>query len=90
MREEDSEGRGKLTGPLGVRGSSLVMLTGSPKSRHFTASLKHSICMQRKDLFLMSVDSVFLKLRASHACFKVCEACEAPRLRSGQSMHEML
>lgn len=63
MREEDSEGRGKLTGPLGVRGSSLVMLTGSPKSRHFIASLKNSICMQRKDLFLTSVDSVFLKLR---------------------------
>lgn len=76
MREEDSEGRGKLTGPLGVRGSSLVMLTGSPKSRHFTALLKHSICMQRKDLFLMSVDSVFLKLRAFETSVRSTEVEE--------------
>lgn len=76
MREEDSEGRGKLTGPLGVRGSSLVMLTGSPKSRHFTASLKHSICMQRKDLFLMSVDLVFLKLRAFETSVRSTEVEE--------------
>lgn len=76
MREEDSEGRGKLTGPLGVRGSSLVMLIGSPKSRHFTASLKHSICMQRKDLFLTSVDSVFLKLRAFETSVRSTEVEE--------------
>lgn len=34
VREEDSEGRRKLAGVLGVRGNSLVMLTGSAKSRH--------------------------------------------------------
>lgn len=76
MREEDSEGRGKLTGPLGVRGSSLVMLTGSPKSQHFIASLKHSIYMQRKDLFLTSVDSVFLKLRAFETSVRSTEVEE--------------
>lgn len=76
MQEEDSEGRGKLTGPLGVRGSSLVMLTGSPKSRHFIASLKHSICMQHKDLFLTSVESVFLKLSAFETSVRSTEVEE--------------
>lgn len=76
MREEDSEGRGKLTGPLGVRGSSLVMLTGSPKSRHFIALLKNSICMQCKDLFLTSVDSVFLKLRVFETSVRSTEVEE--------------
>lgn len=64
VREEDSEGQRQLAGVLGIRGSSLVMLTGSPKSRHFAASFKHFICMkcQHSVTYTVSLDSRHPKL----------------------------
>lgn len=63
MRERrDSEGRRKLAGVLRVRGDSLVMLTGSPKSRHCAALFEHPICMKRQHFALISVDTDYLKL----------------------------
>lgn len=61
MREKDSEGRRKLA-CWGVRANSLVMLTGSPESRHSAASFRLPICIKRQHSDLTSVVTVDLKL----------------------------